>query len=323
LSIKYIATFLTEGIIMPVDSQKFTGSSPMNALASHAEQLVQQFNEYLEQTLNDAQTPATLLEAMSYSALADGKRVRPLLVYAAGNLFDTPPQAMHHAAAAVELIHCYSLIHDDLPAMDDDDLRRGRPTLHIAYDEAMAILAGDALQSSAFELLSDESNWPSAQHGLRATHLLAKAAGSAGMVGGQVLDIQAEGKKPSCDEIERMFLLKTGALIRVSAELGLCCCSAANDSDREAITAFGNAIGQAFQIQDDILDVVASSEDLGKPQGSDEARDKPNYALTFGMEFAQQRAKGLFEEAMSHLEPYGNKADALRWIANYIINRKK
>lgn len=308
---------------MPVASQKFTGSVYMNAFASQSDQLVQQFNQYLEQTLNDQQTPATLLEAMRYSALADGKRVRPLLVYAAGMLFDTPITALHHAAAAVELIHCYSLIHDDLPAMDDDELRRGRPTLHIAYDEAMAILAGDGLQSFAFELLANESAWPSPQHGLRAVHLLSRAAGAVGMVGGQVLDIQAEGKKPSRTEVERMFLLKTGALIRVSAELGLCACQQAGESDRRAIAAFGNAIGQAFQIQDDILDVVASSEDLGKPQGSDEAKDKPNYALTFGMEFAQERAQGLFTEAMQQLEPYGSKADALRWIANYIINRKK
>lgn len=300
-----------------------TATHSMTAFSDKPETIVQSFNHFLDSQLTAADVPEELLSAMRYSALAGGKRIRPLMVYALGEVFDAPKERLNVVAAAVELIHCYSLIHDDLPAMDNDDLRRGKPTLHIAYDEAMAILAGDALLTLAFELISrNVSLWPSADAPLKAISLLASSSGAAGMVGGQVLDIRAEGAQPTRQEVERMFLMKTGALIRVSAELGLCCCGNAVDNDWDAITKYGNAIGQAFQIQDDILDVIASSETLGKPQGSDEEKDKPNYALTFGLEFAQQRAKELYEQALEAIKPYGDNADALRWLANYIIYRK-
>lgn len=296
----------------------------MRAPAELAANYLADFNSYLDAHLQDSEIPAELIQAIRYSALAEGKRIRPLLVYATGLIFNAPQETILSASMAVECIHCYSLIHDDLPAMDDDDMRRGRPTLHKQYDEAMAILAGDALQTMAFEALSGIPDaWPSPQHALKAINTLARASGPAGMVGGQVLDIRAEGTYPSQAEVEHMFLLKTGVLIRASALLGLYASTGTSRDDETAITSFGTAIGQAFQIQDDVLDVTTSSEVLGKPQGSDEARDKPNYALRFGLDNARNRAKSLFEAAMSHLEPYDERAALLRWLAELIIQRVK
>lgn len=296
----------------------------MRAPAELAANYLADFNSYLDSHLQDSEIPAELIEAVRYSALAEGKRIRPLLVYATGLIFNAPQETLLSASMAVECIHCYSLIHDDLPAMDDDDMRRGRPTLHKQYDEAMAILAGDALQTMAFEALSGTPDaWPSPLHALKAINTLARASGPAGMVGGQVLDIRAEGTYPSQAEVEHMFLLKTGVLIRASTLLGLYASTGTSQHDETAITCFGTAIGQAFQIQDDVLDVTTSSEVLGKPQGSDEAKDKPNYALRFGLDNARIRAKSLFEEAISHLAHYDERAALLRWLAELIIQRVK
>ena len=290
--------------------------------AEQVQHYVERVDQTLIRALEDADVPTSLVEAMRYSATAGGKRVRPLLVYAAGSLFDANDEAMNAAAAAVEMIHCYSLIHDDLPAMDDDDLRRGRPTLHIQYDEATAILAGDSLQALAFEVItSEQADWPDHGAARQAVQLLARAAGGPGMVGGQMLDISYEGQYPSQADVERMFRLKTGALIRVSVQLGVCASAQASDEDRRRLTAYGEAIGQAFQIQDDVLDVVGSEEEIGKPKGSDEEKNKPNYALRFGLENAKARANELYEQAMDSLSPYGEQAEGLRWLANFIIRR--
>ncbi|GAB4183189.1 MAG: (2E,6E)-farnesyl diphosphate synthase [Wenzhouxiangellaceae bacterium] len=282
------------------------------------------FNHYFASVLQDDEYPPALGEAMRYSALAGGKRIRPLLVHASGSLMGAAPETIYAAASAVEMVHCYSLIHDDLPAMDDDDLRRGRPTLHKQYNEATAILAGDALLTDAFSLLtSPRCNWPSTEHALRAVRTLARASGGVGMVAGQMLDIQAEGTHPDQQSVERMFLLKTGALIRASVQLGACSAASASTDDWQRLTKYGNAIGQAFQIQDDILDVTVSSEQLGKPQGSDAARDKPNYALRFGIKPAQDRIQQLYQTALSSIEVYGAEAEPLYHLARYIIHRQK
>lgn len=295
----------------------------MPKFSQRAPQILAEFNQSLDAALQLTSAPSRLQEAMAYSVLAGGKRIRPLLTYATGELFGADRANLHAAAIAVELIHCYSLIHDDLPAMDNDDLRRGRPTLHKAFDEATAILAGDALQSLAFEvLLRPQTKWQTPEFAIKAAYLLSRASGATGMVGGQMLDIAAEGQNPQQHEVEHMFQLKTGALIHVSVQLGLCCCTDLQSLDWQNMNTFGAAIGQTFQIQDDILDVTATTEELGKPQGSDEERDKPNYALRFGVAFAQQRAQELFQQAMAALDEYGDAAEPLRWMAGYITKRR-
>jgi farnesyl diphosphate synthase len=262
-----------------------------------------------------------LAEAIGYALLAGGKRIRPLLVYAAGALSGAAPEQLDAAASAVEMVHCYSLIHDDLPAMDNDELRRGKPTLHIAYDEATAILAGDALLTEAFALLAVQPSG-SPQTQLQSIAVLAQASGARGMVAGQILDMQMEGTRPSTQELETMFALKTGALLHASAMLGVL--AAGNDalsSLYNNVAAFGRAIGLCFQIQDDIIDVTSSTELLGKPQGSDAARGKPNYALTFGLDNARERADGLYQTAMKALQTYDQTADPLRLLGALIARR--
>lgn len=282
-------------------------------------------NECLASSLADRETPRRLGEAMRYAVLGGGKRVRPLLVYAAGRLVAAERAPLDAAATAVELVHSYSLIHDDLPAMDDDDLRRGQPTLHVAYDEATAILAGDALLTLAFELLTrDSAAWPRDGAAAEAVRLLARSAGGAGMVGGQVLDLGMEGGSPEAAEIERMFTLKTGALIRASILLGATAGAEALESSRASrLAEFADCVGICFQLQDDILDVAGESEAIGKPLGSDAARDKPNYALRFGLETARARAESLYEQSLQALEVFGQAAEPLRWMAAYITRRDR
>ena len=268
--------------------------------------------------------PVHLHEAMRYAVLGEGKRIRPVLVYATGTALGLKPEQMHAAAAAVEMIHAYSLVHDDLPAMDDDDLRRGRPTCHKAYDEATAILAGDALQALAFHVLAtDDSMNISAEQRLRMITLLADASGSEGMAGGQAIDLAAVGKSLNLEQLKNMHNHKTGALICASVELGALCCPNVAESSLTAVRHYAEAIGLAFQVQDDILDIESDTETLGKPQGSDIERNKPTYPNLLGLDGAKQEAKNLHQQAIESIQSFGQKADILRWIADYIVQRNK
>ena len=267
--------------------------------------------------------PASLHRAMRYAVLDGGKRVRPLLVYAAGQACGAPDAALDAAAAAVELIHAYSLVHDDLPAMDDDDLRRGKPTCHKAFGEAEAILAGDALQALAFQVLA-RAPMPGVTDAARLTMIetLARAAGSRGMVGGQSIDLAAVGRELDIAELEDMHIHKTGALIRASVLLGATCAAALDPDRRGALDHYGKAVGLAFQVQDDILDVTGQTNDLGKTAGADQALDKPTYPALLGLSEARQRAQALKQTALDALAGFDDRADALRWLCGYIVDRR-
>ncbi len=268
--------------------------------------------------------PARLHEAMRYAVLSGGKRIRPVLVYAAGAAVGVAPEQLDAPAAAVELIHAYSLIHDDLPAMDDDDLRRGRPTCHKAFDEATAILAGDALQALAFQVLAADDSGPLAAQlrRLRRLRLLGEACGSFGMAGGQALDMDAVGGQLTLAELEAMHRLKTGALIRCSVLLGALG-AVVDEALLGRLGRYAECIGLAFQIQDDILDVTAETSTLGKTQGADVARGKPTYPALLGLEPARQRALALCEEAGAQLAPFDTEqAAVLHWLARFIIERQ-
>lgn len=272
---------------------------------------------------NDIQ-PSHLHEAMRYAVLGNGKRIRPVLVYAAGEAFGVPLDALDDPACAVEMIHAYSLIHDDLPAMDNDDLRRGRPTCHKAFDEATAILAGDALQALSFHVLAHSPGIRvSAEQRLKMIDILALASGSRGMAGGQAIDLAAVGKKLNIAELENMHIHKTGALIRASVELGALSADNVSQDAFERVSHYAKCIGLAFQIQDDILDVESDTETLGKPQGSDMERNKPTYPELLGLEGAKKEAKQMHAEALASLDGFDHKADPLRWVADYIVQRQK
>ncbi len=277
----------------------------------------------LEARLPPAESiPSRLHEAMRYSVMGGGKRIRPVLVYSAGAAVGVDAERLDAAACSVELIHAYSLVHDDLPAMDDDDLRRGRPTCHKAYDEAIAILAGDGLQALAFQVLARDQTLqatPAVQ--VKLIERLAVAAGSRGMVGGQALDLAAVGSELSIAELELMHIHKTGALIRTSVLMGALCGEDVDSDALERLDHYGKCIGLAFQIQDDILDVVGSTETLGKRPGADEARGKPTYVSHLGLEGAREQARALHEDAIGSLENFGAGADPLRWISTYIVER--
>jgi geranylgeranyl pyrophosphate synthase len=266
--------------------------------------------------------PAYLHEAMRYAVLGGGKRIRPVLVYAAGEAFGVDLSCLDGPAVAVEMIHAYSLIHDDLPAMDNDDLRRGKPTCHKAYDEATAILAGDAIQALAFHVLaSDPGIQVGAGQRIDMIDRLAVASGSRGMAGGQAIDLGAVGKKLDIDQLENMHKHKTGALIRVSVELGALSKSGVDPEQFRRISEFAGCIGLAFQVQDDILDVEGDTEVLGKPQGSDIQRNKPTYPNLLGMDGAKKVARVLHEQALAALSGFDERADILRQIADYIVER--
>jgi geranylgeranyl diphosphate synthase, type II len=268
--------------------------------------------------------PRRLHEAMRYSVLGSGKRIRPILVYASGEAFGVAPEALDGPACAVEIIHAYSLVHDDLPAMDDDDLRRGRPTCHKAFDEATAILVGDALQALAFQILaSDPGIVVDAAQRMRMINTLAAAGGSRGMAGGQAIDLDAVGKSLNLEQLENMHKHKTGALIRASVELGALSKQDVDPASLEKLSRYAECIGLAFQIQDDILDIVSDTETLGKPQGSDLARNKPTYPNLLGMDGARQAASDMHREALNCLQEFDARADALRRLADYIIEREK
>jgi farnesyl diphosphate synthase len=260
---------------------------------------------------------------MRYASLNGGKRVRPLLVYLTGQMLGVTPAALDGPACALELIHVYSLIHDDLPAMDDDELRRGKPTCHIQFDEATAILAGDALQSLAFYILAhDPSMTADAAHRLTMVETLALASGSRGMAGGQAIDLAAVGSEMNIAELENMHIHKTGALIRASVKLGALSQPDVKPAQLDKLDHFANCMGLAFQIRDDILDVESDTETLGKPQGSDQARNKPTYPALLGMSEAKRRADELHQEAIDSLAEWGEAAQPLRDIAGYIIHRQ-
>ena len=267
--------------------------------------------------------PGRLHAAQRYAVLGGGKRLRPLLVYCTGEALDIPAASLDAPAAAVELIHSYSLVHDDLPAMDDDDLRRGQPTTHRAFDEATAILAGDALQVLAFSLLArDRAPGISAEARIKMIRILADASGTEGMAGGQAIDLSAVGRKLDLEELESMHMLKTGALIRASVLMAAACASSISDAKWDALDGYSQDIGLAFQIQDDILDVEGNFEVLGKTVGADAARAKPTYPSIMGLEAAKQRARDLHARACDRLAPLGENAQVLAWLAAYVIERK-
>lgn len=266
---------------------------------------------------------ARLYEAMRYSVMNGGKRVRPLLAYAACEALGGQAEQANGAACAVELIHAYSLVHDDLPAMDDDDLRRGQPTTHKKFDEACAILAGDGLQSLAFSALLDPRlSSCDAETRLQMVSALALAAGPAGMVGGQAIDLGSVGLKLDQKALEYMHRHKTGALIEVSVKLGALASGHAAKDELKSLQSYAQAVGLAFQVQDDILDVESDTETLGKRQGADIARDKPTYPALLGLDAAKAYALELRDQALYALRPFDAAAEPLRDLARYIVDRR-
>jgi geranylgeranyl diphosphate synthase type II len=263
---------------------------------------------------------ARLREAMRYSALGGGKRLRPILVYVTGESLGAPLERLDAAAAAVELIHVYSLVHDDLPAMDDDDLRRGRPTCHRAFDEATAMLAGDAMQALAFGVLAEQSRQP-ADARLTMLRLLAGAAGTAGMAGGQAIDLESVGKDLTAGAVEDMHLRKTGALIEGSVLIGAVAAGLAAGPEFEALRRYGADIGLAFQIQDDILDVEGNTDALGKRAGADAERVKPTYPSVLGLEAARVQAVARRDRAIAALAPWGARYANLVEFAHFLVTR--
>jgi len=270
----------------------------------------------------EASVPARLHQAMRYAVLDGGKRVRPLLVFAAGELFDAPGAALQRAAAAVEMIHGYSLVHDDMPCMDDDALRRGKPTVHVQYDEATALLVGDALQSQAFVVLSEIADSVDPLRQIAMLRLLAQASGSLGMCGGQAIDLASVGRNLSLDELELMHRLKTGALLRASVLLGAISGKTLSTAESQSLEAYGTAIGLAFQVVDDILDATADSVTLGKTAGKDAADNKPTYVSILGLPESQALAEKLRNDAHLAVAPFGDKARRLRELADLIVQRK-
>jgi len=265
-----------------------------------------------------------LSKPMRYSMLGGGKRIRPLLVYAAGEALGVTKDILDKPAAAIELIHAYSLIHDDLPCMDDDDLRRGKPTSHIAFDEATAVLTGDALQTLAFEILSQPLHKISTKNQLKILNILAVASGVSGMVKGQMIDLSAVGETLTEEQLEKMHNHKTGALIKASVLMPSYCNNDSTDKleiKRESLVNYANAIGLAFQVRDDILDIQSDTETLGKQQGADIAADKPTYPSILGMDAAKEKLYQLHQKALNSLDDFGKEAELLREIAAFIVKR--
>lgn len=296
----------------------------MNKVAEWSRHYRSRANQALDQRLPAADLhPGDLHQAMRYAVLGGGKRIRPVLVYSAGAAVGAMLEALDGPACAVEFIHAYSLIHDDLPAMDNDELRHGRPTCHRAFGEALAILAGDALQALAFQVLSqDPAMISDSVIRMRMLGLLAQAAGSRGLVGGQAIDLAAVGRDDlTLAELENMHIHKTGALIRASVLLGAFSRPEAESTMLERLDRYAKCIGLAFQIRDDILDVVGDTATLGKTQGADRALNKPTYPALLGLDGAREHARALHQEALASLESLGSEADPLRWLATYIVER--
>ncbi|MEO6352512.1 MAG: polyprenyl synthetase family protein [Burkholderiaceae bacterium] len=267
-----------------------------------------------------ASTPQQLHQAMRYAVLDGGKRVRPLLAFAAGELFAAEPEQLQRAAAAVEMIHAYSLVHDDMPCMDDDALRRGKPTVHIKFGQASALLAGDALQAQAFLVLSEGGGDAACK--LAMVRLLAQASGSLGMCGGQAIDLASVGLQLSRQQLEQMHRLKTGALLRAAVLLGALSGKLLTAGEEQALDRYAAAVGLAFQVVDDILDATADSATLGKTAGKDAADNKPTYVSILGLEASQALAQQLRQDAHLAILPFGDKAQRLRELADLIVQRK-
>lgn len=279
----------------------------------------------LDAILPNAETSSQRLhKAMRYSVLGGGKRVRPLLVYGAGEALKIDSKLLDKPAAAIELIHVYSLIHDDLPCMDDDELRRGKPSAHIAFDEATAVLTGDALQTLAFDILSQPLHGISAKNQLNILHTLTSASGASGMVKGQMIDLSAVGEILAEKQLETMHNHKTGALIKASVLMPTYCNNSDDDvlwSQRKNLADYADAIGLAFQVRDDILDIQSDTETLGKQQGADSAADKPTYPSVVGMDAAIEKLYQLHQKALDSLKRFEEEADLLRGIAEFIVKR--
>lgn len=283
----------------------------------------QRFEDVLRKLLPSADVaPQRLHAAMRYSVLDGGKRVRPLLAFAAGELAGADITRVNYAAAAVELIHAYSLVHDDMPCMDDDVLRRGKPTCHVEYDEATALLVGDALQSLAFQMLSDTTLTADPARQLKMVKLLAVASGSRGMAGGQAFDLASVGKQLNVSELEFMHIHKTGALIRAAILLGAYCGDALSDAQLDKLDHYGKCVGLAFQVVDDVLDAEADTATLGKTAGKDADNDKPTYVTLLGAAPAKKMAAELHSDAVQSLSEFGDKAQRLRELADFIVMRK-
>ena len=294
-----------------------------NALKDYLATSQQRVERALEMRLPESSLlPQKLHEAMRYTALGGGKRTRPLLTYCTGKALQVAPETLDGPACAVEFIHVYSLIHDDLPAMDDDDLRRGKPTCHVAYDEATAILTGDALQALAFQVLANDPTIVApAEKRLQMINTLAKASGSKGMVGGQAIDLDSVGKTLNLPELENMHIHKTGALIRASVQLATLSAPELAPNIADKLDHYAKCIGLSFQVKDDILDEESDTETLGKTQGKDQDNDKPTYPALLGLDGAKQKAQELHEQAVDSLSVFGSEADFLRDLSLYIIQR--
>jgi len=266
--------------------------------------------------------PIRLHAAMRYATLGGGKRIRAALVYATGEALGADADDLDAAASAVELVHAFSLVHDDLPSMDDDDLRRGRPTCHRQFDEATALLAGDALQTLAFEVLTtDSTGTDRVRSRLAMINILASASGSRGMAGGQALDIEATGQKLDLDQLINIHQLKTGALIHAAVSLGALAANVKDDEVNTGLNEYGRCIGLAFQIVDDILDITADTATLGKPQGSDIAANKATFPAIMGLQAARERANSLLDTALASLHPLGDNGRSLADLARFIVQR--
>ena len=267
--------------------------------------------------------PARLHEAMRYSVLGGGKRIRPALLFATARTLGLSEDTVEAAACAIELVHVYSLVHDDLPAMDNDDLRRGRPTCHKAYDEATALLVGDALQPLAFQLLASDPALPASPAiRLRLIDLLAQAIGTFGMAGGQAIDLAVQGMRLDITQVEDMHARKTGAVIRASVLMAAECAPPLDANLYAALTRFATAVGLAFQIQDDLLDVMGDVSTLGKATGADSERAKPTHPAIIGISASQQRVRLLHSQAINALAPFGDRAQSLRSLAHWLLSRQ-
>ena len=295
----------------------------VNAAAAALQQWGARADAALERALpGEDQAPLELHRAMRYAVLGGGKRLRPALVYATGAAFGAEPERLDSSACAVEIIHAYSLVHDDLPAMDNDDLRRGRPTNHIVFGEAMAILAGDALQALAFEVLADDARLHAdPRNHVEMLRTLAAACGAHGMAGGQAFDLAAVGKPLAQAELERMHVYKTGALIRASVRLGALAAGCRDAATLAALERYGHAIGLAFQIRDDILDVEGDSATIGKTAGKDVADNKPTYPAILGMAGARAHLAELTQTALAALSPLGSGFSTLGGLARFVAER--
>jgi len=290
-------------------------------LSQHQERVNHALKSHIQHFANQqTSVPNTLFEAIEYATLNQGKRLRPALMYATAQALNTPLEKLDNAACAIELIHSYSLVHDDLPAMDDDDLRRGQPTCHIQYNEATAILVGDAQQTLAFQLLADSSE-TSPEHIIEMIRLLSQASGPLGMIGGQVQDIQSEAKEISIDELKALHSLKTGALIQCALLMGAVQSPVYNQI-KSQLSKLGEYIGLAFQVQDDILDIEGDTDTLGKPQGSDIELDKSTYPKLMGLEQAKTYRDNLIIEAKLILFELNFRSDFLNQLIDYIAQRK-